>query len=123
MPNGRVSGPRLHSKKTSMHFSRLLTAVLCCGAVHAHEIGTTRVSVRFQQDRTYDVEIVTDATALAEKLEASVGSALPAGTDAKRLQALLPGFDDVFRRRIKLGFDGLDVHPQISYAVEPPIDA
>ena len=39
-------------------------------AVRAHEIGTTRVSVLFQEGRTYDIEIVTDAAALVEKLEA-----------------------------------------------------
>ena len=47
---------------------------LACGAlVHAHEIGTTRVSVLFHEGRGYDIEIVTDAAALVEKLEAVAG--------------------------------------------------
>jgi hydrogenase/urease accessory protein HupE len=104
-----------------------LVTLLGCGAAGAHEIGTTRVAVLFHQGRTYGVEVVTDATALAEKLEASTGSALPAslrdGRDAKGLQIMLASFDDLFRRRIKIAFDGLDVHPRISYSVEPPIDA
>ena len=47
--------------------------LLCSEAVRAHEIGTTRVSVLFDEGRTYDIEIVTDAAALVEKLEASAG--------------------------------------------------
>ena len=81
------------------------------------------MSVHFQEGRTYDVEVVTDATALAEKLEASAGSSLPAGIQAARLQALLAGFDEKFRQRIKIAFDGVEVRPEISYSVEPPIDA
>ena len=112
-----------------MRLSRILTGfavLLVCAVARAHEIGTTRVSVRFQQDRTYDIQIVTDGAALAEKLEASAGSALPPslknGTDAQGLERLLAGFDEAFRRRIKLAFDGLEVHPRISYSVVPPID-
>ena len=49
------------------------TIVLCGSVARAHEIGTTRVSVVFRVDRTYHIEIVTDAAALLEKLEASAG--------------------------------------------------
>jgi hydrogenase/urease accessory protein HupE len=101
----------------------LVFAVCCGGAVHAHEIGTTRVAVLFYPDRTYDVEIVTDATALAEKLDASVGAVLPAGTPADRLQTLIVGFDEKFRQRVKIVFDQSAVRPEISYSVVPPIDA
>ena len=89
------------------HIAAGLTLVLWSGLAHAHEIGTTRVSATFQESRTYDVEIVTDATALAEKLEVSPGS----------------GFDEKFRQRVKVAFDGTEVRPQISYSVEPAIDA
>jgi len=89
------------------HIVAAFVGFLCSGAVRAHEIGTTRVSVAFQKGHTYDVEIVTDATALAEKLEASPGS----------------DFDEKFRQRVKLAFDGTEVRPQISYSVEPAIDA
>ena len=43
-------------------------AVFGAAVMQAHEIGTTRVSVLLQPDRTYQIEIVTDATALIEKL-------------------------------------------------------
>src|SRR5216683_8273592 len=90
--------------------------VLVCGAaVCAHEIGTTRVSVLFQEGRTYDVEIVTDAAALVEKLEASAGSSSPASTRPARLHSLLTSFDEKFRQRVKIAFDASDVRPAIAY--------
>ncbi|PWU04480.1 MAG: hypothetical protein C5B51_16650, partial [Terriglobia bacterium] len=55
----------------------LVIALAGAAALGAHEIGTTRVSVVFENGRTYNVEIVTDATALAEKLEASAGAPPP----------------------------------------------
>lgn len=45
--------------------------LLCGHAAHAHEIGTTRVAVTFQEGRAYDIELVTDAQSLLEKLSAS----------------------------------------------------
>src|SRR5438876_10709802 len=77
-------------------------ALLCGATVRAHEIGTTRVSVLFHEGRTYDVELVTDATALVEKLEASAGSPLLAGARRADLQSLLPSLDETFRRRVKI---------------------
>jgi hydrogenase/urease accessory protein HupE len=100
-----------------------VSALVYAPAMHAHEIGTSRVAVLFQDDQSYRVEIVTDATALAEKLEASVGASLPANTNAPTLQSLIANFDERFRQRVKLSFDGLMVRPAITYSVEPPIDA
>ena len=98
-------------------------ALLCGAAARAHEIGTTRVSVVFQEGRTYDVEIVTDAAALVEKLEASAGGSSPAGAGSARLQSLLTSFDEKFRQRVKLAFGASDVRPVIAYSVAFGIDA
>jgi len=98
-------------------------AFLCGASVRAHEIGTTRVSVLFQDGRTYDVEIVTDAAALVEKLEASTGGSLPTDIGPARLQSLLTGLDETFRQRVKIAFDASTVRPAIAYAVAPGIDA
>jgi hydrogenase/urease accessory protein HupE len=65
-------------------------------AAQAHEIGTTRVSAVFHHQRTYEIEVVTDATALDEKL---------AGED----------FAQTFPRRVKVSFDGKEARPSISY--------
>jgi hydrogenase/urease accessory protein HupE len=100
-----------------------VVALLCSAAVLAHELGTTRVSVVIQEERTYDVEIVTDATALVEKLAASAGESLPADTNSAGLESLLTSFDERFRQRVKLAFDDSDVRPVISYSVAPGSDA
>ena len=96
--------------------------LLCGAAARAHEIGTTRVSVLLQDDRSYTIEIVTDATALVEKLEASAGQPPSAVKDAVRQQVLLVAFDEIFRRRLQVAFDGSGVHPAIAYSVLPQID-
>src|SRR5436309_13992221 len=100
----------------------VIVALFCGAAVCAHEIGTTRVSVLFQEGRTYDVEIVTDAAALVEKLEASAGSSAAADTTPARLQSLLTSSDETFRRRLKVAFDASDGRPSIAYSVAPGID-
>ena len=90
--------------------------------LHAHEIGTTRVSVVFAEDGTYQIEIVTDAAALVEKLEASSGSSSPAETQADRLQNLLRSFDETFRKRVNIAFDGVEVRPTATYFVTTAVD-
>src|SRR5213594_2793738 len=99
-----------------------IVALVCGAAVRAHEIGTTRVSVLFQEGRTYDIEIVTDATALVEKLGASAGWSSPADTRPARLQSLLTSFDEKFRQRVKIAFDASEVRPAVTYSVAPGID-
>ena len=101
----------------------VVIALLCGAAVRAHEIGTTRVSVLFRGGRTYDVEIVTDAAALVEKLEASAGRSTPPDARPARLQSLLASSDETFRQRVKMAFDGSEVRPAIAYSVAPGIDA
>ncbi len=94
-------------------------AFLCGATARAHEIGTTRVSALFHDGQTYDIEIVTDATALIDKLEAASGQPSPTDTSPASLQALLTSFDAKFRQRVQLTFDGLDVRPSTSYSVVP----
>jgi len=104
----------------------LLAALLVlvgCPALHAHEIGTTRVSVVVHEDRRYDVEIVTDGAALVEKLAAVTGRTARVDSDPSALQALLAEFDAPFRQRVKIRFDESDDRPAIAYAVAPGADA
>jgi hydrogenase/urease accessory protein HupE len=104
----------------------LLAAVLVllgCPAIHAHEIGTTRVSVVLHEDRRYDVEIVTDAAALAEKLAAVTGRTARVDSDPSALQSTLTEFDEPFQQRVKIRFDTSADRPAIAYAVAPAADA
>jgi len=97
-------------------------AALCGPAILAHEIGTTRVAVVFHEGRTYDIEVVTDAVSLVEKLESSAGSVARAEIGAAHLQTLITSFDERFRRRMKIAFDGSEVRPAIAYSVAPASD-
>jgi hydrogenase/urease accessory protein HupE len=101
----------------------VVVALLCGAAPRAHEIGTTRVSVLIHESRTYDVEIVTDAASLLEKLEASAGMRSPSDIRPARLEALFTSFDATFRQRVKMAFDGSEARPAIAYSVGPGVDA
>jgi hypothetical protein len=104
----------------------LMTPALTGGVqVRAHELGTTRVSVVFHHDRRYEIEVVTDAAALLEKLEIVAGrptgtmrAEMPPAVLADRLSAL----DGIFRPRLIVAFDGVGDRPAIEYAVSPPTD-
>ena len=103
---------------------RFAAAFLFCSALlFAHEIGTSRVSVVFDKADHFDVELVTDATALGEKLESLSGRDLRPNANAASLQTLLRASDQTFRQRVKVIFDGAEVLPEISYSVVPPLDA
>jgi hydrogenase/urease accessory protein HupE len=109
----------------------LIAAVSCLAAlvwpfgspVWAHEAGTTQVKVLLATERGYTIEITTDATALAEKLEVLAGVTPSPDKGPARLQALLARSDEVFRRRLNVRFDGVDVGPAIEYSVSPQTDA
>jgi hydrogenase/urease accessory protein HupE len=95
----------------------LLAAALVCGsALPAHEIGTTRVSVLFNQTGAYEIEIVTDAVNLVEKLSAGP---IPTDLTPAQLQDQLSASDERFRRRVKIAFDGDAVRPASTYSVAP----
>ena len=104
----------------------ILSTALVCGfcaiGVDAHEIGSTRVSVVLARGN-YQVEIITDAAALVEKLQASAAGSSPAfDASADRLERLLTAFDGRFRERARVAFDGVDTRPATAFVVVPPID-
>ncbi len=82
----------------------------------AHEIGTTRVTIRVTGDR-YQAEIVTDAQALADKLAAASGLTPGDGLDVPELERRFAGFDELLLRRVTLTFDGVRVQSAVAHAV------
>ncbi len=88
-----------------------LLALALSTPLAAHEIGTTRVTVDLHEGR-YAVEIVTDAASLLEKLKAISGEDRPS----------LASYDDIFRGRVQLRFDGQPVHPDVQYSVAASTD-
>jgi hypothetical protein len=87
----------------------------------AHEIGTTRVSVRVSE-KDYRVEIVTDAAALADKLETLSGRSVRADAPAAQLQHLINAGEALFRQRVHLRFDAIEVQPSFEVSVTPAPD-
>jgi hypothetical protein len=102
-----------------------LVALMVLGGsvTRAHEIGTTRVSVVILSDGTYQIDIVTDAAALIEKLEASAGRPPSPHLGLLQLQAALRADETTFRQRLTAAFDGVAVHPRIEYSAAPSSDA
>jgi hypothetical protein len=106
------------------HALAVVIVVAATVTAAAHEIGTTQVTVHFDMPKlgegwAYDVEVVTDADALLEKLEAvadHTGPKAKAGELAARLTAL----EDIFRDRVAFTVDGVIVHPAIDFTVTPP---
>ena len=101
-----------------------IVSLLAAVAFAAHEIGTTRVSVLFHDGRTYDIEIVTDAAALAEKLEASAGrrcqptcARRAANVSARAVRREFPPAREARLRRRPTST------PAIAYSVTPGVDA
>lgn len=99
----------------------VVIALLNSPTVYAHEIGTTRVSILLQEGQTYQVEIVTDAVALAEKLQSAAGEASAIDPSLTGLQAVFARFDEPFRQRVQLAFDTQNVYPAIAYTVTPGV--
>jgi len=78
-------------------------------AARAHEIGTTRVSALLKDGR-YAVEVVTDAAALAEKLDAVSDRARPRP------------FGDVYVGRVHVMFDGVETIPSVDRVLSQSAD-
>lgn len=100
-------------------FTIAILAAAAASLARAHEIGTSRVTAVFNGDRTFSVEIVTDATNLAEKLEAAAGRPPQPETDPARLTAILESNQAALRRRITLRFDGVDADARLEFNVTP----
>ncbi|CAN5874475.1 hypothetical protein BH18ACI5_BH18ACI5_22480 [soil metagenome] len=100
----------------------LLLAVLALQPrnVGAHEIGTTRVALVLSPTGTYDLEIVTDAAVLLERLDAAAGDRTAAiQTDATSLRDRLQLLEEIFRRQVRVTFDDRVVMPTIALSVTP----
>ncbi|MDQ3489097.1 MAG: HupE/UreJ family protein [Acidobacteriota bacterium] len=86
----------------------------------AHEIGTTRVSVNALDRSRFDIEVVTDAGSLLEKLETIAGEPPSGTTDTSALQQKLDALGPIFQQRVIVSFDGTRVQPALRWTVSPP---
>jgi len=109
--------PRSRRRSFVVLIGIVATWVGAGAVIDAHEIGTTRVTVRFPAADTYTVDIATDGLALLEKLETIAGHPSTGTLDA-RFASLEPAFRD----RVHLTFDGHASHPQVRATFTPPGD-
>ena len=96
----------------------MATALVVGDRLDAHEIGTTRVSMRFPTANRYEVEIVTDGQALLEKLAAVDGHSPPSAAPNERFETL----EDVFRERALVAFDSHPARPEVQATFAPAAD-
>lgn len=112
-----TNAPFRNRRARSAMLGAALAVGLLTSSARAHEIGTTQVAVSFAGERRYEIQIVTDAVALVDKLQAAGGEPPSGGSDPARLQADMQALDSRFRRRVVLTFDGMPATPGISYSV------
>lgn len=95
-----------------------VAASLVATAASAHEIGTTRVRVRFYKDHTFQIDVVTAPMSLLRKLEGAAGlpraPQLPPTLLRQRLQAQ----GTRFASKCEIRFGQQAVHPRIEMHVD-----
>lgn len=89
---------------------------------YAHEIGTTRVAVVFDDPGTFRVAVVTDAISLLEKAEVAAGQKRSGTSDPAGLLTRLRYFAPLLLDRIDVSFDGVSVRPSMGITVTPSAD-
>lgn len=83
----------------------LAATVVLLASAAAHEIGTTRVSIDLKADRTFAVEIVTDAGTLLDRL---------------RCDPRTPECGAAFFEKVHLQMDGVEARPALALAIVQP---
>src|SRR5262245_5977297 len=114
---------KYHCRWTLAALLGAAAAMVWAGSLQAHEIGTTHVLVQFQSNRSYKIEITTDAQSLVDKLSSLGGDSGGIYDSPAALQTALQKYDPLFRRRLTIAFDGMGVDPAIEYFVSPAADA
>nr|MBA2305569.1 hypothetical protein [Acidobacteriota bacterium] len=108
--------------------TRARISILICGlaalpwldaGAFAHEIGTTRVSVTALNHSRFELDVVTDATSLLEKMETVAGEPPSATDDPLALRQRLEILAPIFQQRVAIWFDGQPARPSLSWSVAP----
>lgn len=94
-------------------------ALVAAGDVSAHDLERTLVSIRFEADGGFVVEIANDPAWLLLRLETFAGGRVPAGLTAAARDARLRTLAPVFIDRIVLFVDGREIRPDTVEYVPP----
>ncbi|MEO8075117.1 MAG: HupE/UreJ family protein [Acidobacteriota bacterium] len=91
-------------------------AVLCVpGNPAAHEIGTTRVTARFDRSGSYQIDVVCDPESLLAKLETQARQPRSGTLSAAEYQIKIDALQSYFLRQAKIAFDGTPAQPAFAY--------
>jgi hypothetical protein len=94
-------------------------ALVAAGDVSAHDLERTLVSIRFQADGGFTIDVANDPTWLLLRLETFAGGQVPAGLTAAARDARLRALAPVFIDRIVLFVDGREIRPEFSEYIPP----
>jgi hypothetical protein len=118
--NGRDRWNTARTRRFAVSLVLCATAWAAGWVVQAHEIGTTRVRVRFEHKR-YEIEIASDAVTLMERLHAGAGAPLP-DAKARPTATVIAAHDALYRSRVAVMFDGRVAETTAHYAIEGASD-
>jgi HupE/UreJ protein len=85
----------------------------------AHEIGTTRVTARFDRSGAYQVDVVCDPESLLAKLEAIAGQPRSGTLSAGEYRTRIAALQSYFLREASIAFDGVGAQPAFEYLAAP----
>jgi len=102
-------------------FVALVLLVLSWGSVRAHDLGLTRVTVTFTDDRQVRTDVLVDPESLLAKLEILAGRSPSTGVPLSELPARITALRQVILERTRLIFDGEPVVPAFAYIPGPPV--
>ena len=94
-------------------------ALVATGNVSAHDLERTLVSIRFEADGGFAIEVANDPTWLLLRLETFAGGQVPAGLTAAARDARLRALAPVFLDRIVLFVDGREIRPDTAEYIPP----
>jgi hypothetical protein len=94
-------------------------AALVAGPAAAHDLERTLVTIRFQANGTFDIEVANDPNWLLLRLETFAGGQVPPGLSADARDTRLRELAPVFIDRIVLFVDGREIRPDEAEYVPP----
>jgi hydrogenase/urease accessory protein HupE len=122
MPRHAPLADRKHrlARSASWLLAGGLACVLFGATPGAHEIGTTRVVARFNRDKTYTIEVTTDAGALLGRLELARKRPRSSPASAAEYQQAFGAVCGELPRHVAVVFDGVPSMPRADCVVDAP---
>jgi hypothetical protein len=101
-------------------FGGLLVLAVASTPAVAHDLERTLVSIRFQTDGTFQIDVANDPAWLLLRLETFAGGQVPAGLTPEARDARLRELASIFIDRVVLFVDGREIRPTSTEYLPPP---